>query len=149
MLTLARCDRGEVIAARTIAQQMSIPARFLPQVLGDLNRAGLVEAQLGRSGGYRLAKPSSSISLLDIIEATEGDTRRQSCVLTGAPCGIAHETCEVHAYFFEAQTAMLERLSGTTVADVLAGAGWVSLREMASATAMPVGLRQHAARGAR
>ena len=122
VLTLAREAGNGVVPARQIAQQMDIPARFLPQVLGDLNRAGIVEAQLGRAGGYRLSKRSSKISLLDIIEATEGDTRRQTCVLTGQPCGTTEVTCDVHEMFSEAQEAILYRLDDTSVADVLTSA---------------------------
>jgi Rrf2 family protein len=119
VLTLAREDGDGVVPARTIAQQMDIPVRFLPQVLGDLSRAGIVEARLGRAGGYRLSRPSSRISILEVIEATEGDTRRQTCVLTGERCGQSTLPCDVHAVFSDAQVAMLARLAATTVADVL------------------------------
>jgi len=119
VLTLARAERGSVVPARRIAHDMRIPERFLPQVLADLSRAGLVEARLGRAGGYRLARAARSISLLDIIEATEGDTRRTSCVLTGQPCGEVAEPCDVHQMFCAAQEAILERLGSTSIADIL------------------------------
>jgi Rrf2 family protein len=122
VLTLARSDGFEVVPARSIAKRMDIPVRFLPQVLGDLSRAGIVEARLGRSGGYRLAKDPRLISVLDIIEATEGDTRRQTCVLTGRRCGDSNVPCDVHAVFSEAQVAILARLAETTVSDVLESA---------------------------
>lgn len=120
VITLARRDPSAVVPARTIAQEMHIPVRFLPQVMGDLNRAGIVTARLGRSGGHRLAKAPEAISLLEVIEATEGDTRRQSCVLSGEPCGESHQACDVHELFCDAQAAMRLRLGGTSVADVLA-----------------------------
>jgi Rrf2 family protein len=120
VLALARADAAEVVPARTIAREMDIPVRFLPQVLGDLNRAGIVEARLGRSGGYRLSRATEDISLLDIIEASEGDARRQTCVLTGNPCGSSPDPCDVHPMFFDAQEAILTRLGGTSVAEVMA-----------------------------
>ena len=119
VLTLARAEKDEVVPARRIAKEMDIPVRFLPQVLGDLSRAGIVEARLGRAGGYRLSKPASQISLLDIIEASEGDARRQTCVLSGKPCDGA-DPCDVHDMFYEAQEAILQRLDGVSVADVVA-----------------------------
>jgi Rrf2 family protein len=127
VLTLAREDSGDVVPARAIARQMDIPVRFLPQVLGDLSRAGIVEARLGRSGGYRLSRSASRISLLDIIEATEGDTRRQTCVLTGQRCGLTSVPCDVHLVFSESQVAILARLAGTSVADILANAAFDDL----------------------
>lgn len=120
VLALARSSGEDVVPARRIAKEMDIPARFLPQVLGDLNRAGIVEARLGRAGGYRLSRPAADISLLDIIQAAEGDARRQTCVLTGKPCdGI--DPCDVHDMFYEAQEAILQRLDGVSVAAVVAG----------------------------
>jgi len=120
VLALARAEAGTVVPARRVAKDMDIPARFLPQVLGDLGRAGIVEARLGRAGGYRLSKPASEISLLDIIEASEGDARRQTCVLTGNPCDGTHP-CDVHDMFFAAQEAILARLNDVSVADVIDG----------------------------
>jgi len=119
VLTLARAFGGPVIPARAIAQDMDIPGRFLPQVLADLARSGLVEARLGRAGGYRLTRPPERISVLEIIEAVEGDARRQTCVLTGQHCGSALRTCDVHEVFDRAQVAILTRLADTTVADIL------------------------------
>jgi Rrf2 family protein len=121
VLALARAEGGDVVPARRIAKEMDIPVRFLPQVLGDLSRAGIVEARLGRAGGYRLSRPASGISMLDIIEAAEGDARRQTCVLSGKPCGQGLAPCDVHTMFFDAQEAILERLASTSVAEVVAG----------------------------
>ncbi len=121
VLTLARAADAEVVPARRIATEMDIPVRFLPQVLGDLSRAGIVEARLGRAGGYRLSKPAEQISLLAILEAAEGDARRQTCVLSGKPCGQGMDPCDVHEMFYDAQEAILGRLAETSVADILAG----------------------------
>jgi Rrf2 family protein len=120
VLALARAETGEVVPARRIAKDMDIPVRFLPQVLGDLSRAGIVEARLGRAGGYRLSRSASAISLLDVIEAAEGDARRQTCVISGNPCGVG-ELCDVHDAFSEAQDAILARLRDVSIADIVAG----------------------------
>ena len=142
VLTLARrCDDG-VIPARAIAREMDIPVRFLPQVLADLTRAGLVEARLGRSGGYRLSRDPSRIRLLEVIEAAEGDARRQTCVLTGEPCGASPTACGVHDVFSQAQLAILTRLADTTVADILTHASFTDQpRDEELAGPPPVGAR--------
>ena len=110
MLALARARDGELLSVRRIAAEMSIPVRFLPQVMSDLTGAGLVRASTGRSGGYVLARPPSVVSLLDVIEAVEGDSRRRTCVLRAGPCG-ADGHCDVHDVFFAAQDAMLRTLA--------------------------------------
>jgi Rrf2 family protein len=131
VLTLARADKDQVVPARHIAQEMDIPVRFLPQVLGDLSRAGIVEARLGRSGGYRLSRPAKDISLLDIIEASEGDARRQTCVLSAKPCD-GLDPCDVHEMFYDAQEAILQRLASVSVAQVVEGSATVPMAEPAA-----------------
>jgi Rrf2 family protein len=117
MLSLARRPDGERLSVRRIADEMEIPGRFLPQVMADLGRAGLVEATTGRHGGYRLARPAAEITILDVVEAVEGDSRRRTCVLRGGPCGL-DGNCDVHDVFFAAQDAMLRTLSGAALADL-------------------------------
>jgi Rrf2 family transcriptional regulator, iron-sulfur cluster assembly transcription factor len=120
MLALARAEGNGLLSARRIAGAMAIPVRFLPQVLGDLQRAGLVEAAPGRSGGYRLTRPADDIALLEVIEAVEGESRRRTCVLRASPCG-HNGHCDVHDVFFEAQERMLLTLGAATLASVASG----------------------------
>jgi Rrf2 family protein len=117
MLALARAPGGRLLSVRRIAEEMSIPVRFLPQVMGDLVAARLVEATTGRAGGYRLARDAGAISLLDVVDAVEGDSRRRTCVLRGGPCGVDGH-CDVHDVFFAAQDAMLQTLAATSLADL-------------------------------
>ncbi len=127
MLALARANGRDPLSARRIAEQMDIPVRFLPQVMGDLSRADLVRAESGRNGGYRLHQPAGRISLLEVIEAVEGDSRRRTCVLRGGPCGTSGE-CDVHRVFFAAQDALLGIFSAASLASLVAGSGPAGLR---------------------
>jgi Rrf2 family transcriptional regulator, iron-sulfur cluster assembly transcription factor len=117
MLALAGRADLEPVPVREIAETMAIPVGFLPRVMADLARAGMVTSTVGRSGGYVLARPASRISLLDIIEAIEGESRRRRCVLRGGPCGLDGH-CQVHDVFFAAQDAMLQRFATTSLGDV-------------------------------
>jgi len=117
MLALAQPGRDRPTSVREIATLMDIPVAFLPQVMAALGRAGLVESWTGRTGGYLLARRGDEISLLEVIEAVEADSRRASCVLRGGPCG-RDGYCSAHGVFRDAQAAMLDRLSAATLADV-------------------------------
>lgn len=118
MLALAKAEPGDGrLSARRIAASMSIPAAFLPQVMRDLVAAGFVDAATGRMGGYRLARSAADISVLEVIESVEGDSRRTACVMRGSPCG--HDGhCDAHDVFFAAQEAVLERLRAASLADI-------------------------------
>jgi len=115
---LALTKAGGLLSSRKIAEEMKIPPRFLPQIMGDLTRAGLVDATPGRAGGYRLTKPSDTVTMLEVIEAIEGDPHRQICVMRGTPCGRDGE-CGVHDIFYAAEGALLARLSGATLQGVI------------------------------
>ena len=118
MIALAQAEPGDGrLSVRRIAAAMSIPVAFLPQVMHDLMAAGLVDAATGRTGGYRLSRPAADISVLEIIESVEGESRRTSCVLRGSPCG-KDGLCDAHGVFFAAQEAMLDRLRAATLGDL-------------------------------
>lgn len=117
VLALARADRR--MKSREIAEQMNLPEKFLPQVLGTLVRARLVASVAGPDGGYSLTRPASEISLLDVIEAAEGPVQSRRCILRGGPCRL-DGTCAVHDAWFDAQAALRDKLAQTTFADLRA-----------------------------
>ena len=119
-LALARAGEGKRLSARRIAEEERIPGQILPRIMTDLSRAGLVTSVPGRSGGYMLARPSATVSVLDVIEAVEGDAHRRTCVLRGGPCRV-EGVCDVHAVFFEAQEALLATLGAATLAGIADG----------------------------
>ena len=117
MLALTMAPEG-LLSSRKIAEEMKIPPRFLPQIMGDLTRAGLVDAHPGRSGGYELAQPADSVTLLRVIEAIEGDPHRQICVMRGTTCGVDGE-CGVHDVFYAAEGALIEKLRSATLQSII------------------------------
>jgi Rrf2 family protein len=55
-----------------IAQAQAIPTAFLQNILIELRHAEIVEAQRGRDGGFRLARPADEISVADVVRAVSG-----------------------------------------------------------------------------
>jgi len=55
-----------------LAKVGEMPERFLLQVLRSLVNHGLLKSTRGVDGGYALARPPNEISLLQILEATDG-----------------------------------------------------------------------------
>jgi Rrf2 family nitric oxide-sensitive transcriptional repressor len=100
-----------------IAAAMNIPIGFLPQVMGDLSRAGLVHSTVGRQGGYELVGAAAAIDLLSIVEAVEGDTRRRTCILRGGTCR-TDGICDAHEPFRAAQDAFRATLAGASLANL-------------------------------
>lgn len=117
MLALASHPEDGWLSVARISGAMEIPERFLPRVMKELVLSGLVEGRLGRTGGYRLARPAASITLLDVIQAVEPDDGARECVLRGGPCG-RDGTCAVHDVFTDARGALLDRLATARLSEL-------------------------------
>ncbi len=122
MIALAGHSGTDWLSVPRISSEMNIPERILPKVMTELVRAGLVEGRIGRTGGYRLARPAGSITLLDVISALEPEPDARTCVLRGSPCGIDGR-CAVHDAFADARESMLRRLDTVSLAEISTGRG--------------------------
>jgi Rrf2 family protein len=66
------------VPSHLIAQDRGIPERFLLKVLKPLVSARVLLSVKGPNGGYRLARPASKVSLLEVIEAVDGPVLGQA-----------------------------------------------------------------------
>jgi len=66
-------SKGEPVRIEQLSKAEGVPANFLAQMLGELRNAKLVISRRGTQGGFLLARPPAEITLLDIIEAVEGE----------------------------------------------------------------------------
>ena len=66
-----------------------------------------------------LSRPPSEISLLEVIEASEGPLASQRCVLSGGPCHWQDTICAFHPMLDAAQKAFTESLRRETLASVV------------------------------
>jgi Rrf2 family protein len=60
------------IPSHLVARDRGIPERFLLKVLKPLVSARVLQSLKGPNGGYRLARPASQITLLEVVEAVDG-----------------------------------------------------------------------------
>ncbi len=56
-----------------LAEREQIPSNYLVQILNDLRNGGLIQSRRGKQGGYALARDPGQITLLDILNAMEGE----------------------------------------------------------------------------
>jgi Rrf2 family protein len=117
VLDLARHHGKGRRKAGQIAGEMKVPDSYLPQLLAELVRAGLVTSLAGRYGGYALARHPDDISLLEVIEVADGVIESSVCVLRGGPCRW-EGSCAFHDPWARAQQALRESLADTSFADV-------------------------------
>lgn len=70
-----RAEEGRTpgpVSADELGRLQEIPPNFLQAILADLRRSGIVISQRGQSGGWRLAREASAVSVADVIRAVDG-----------------------------------------------------------------------------
>ena len=124
--TLAQLDPGSTASAAQLAQYFDLPAPYLAKQLQTLVKSGVLAATTGPRGGFRLARPASEITLLQIGEAVDGASSPYECreirqqgrgALPPEDC---RETCILAAKMAEAHEAWRRTLDATSLADILA-----------------------------
>lgn len=112
----SRRDTGR-FQARDVCEKTDIPESFTRKVLQSLVQGGFLEAVRGPGGGYELTKPAAEISLLDVIEAVEGEDTFDHCVL-GLPTCDANQPCPLHETWAGAKAQLLAQLERRTLQDL-------------------------------
>ncbi len=119
-LCLARAARlGEGRKIREVALEAGVPRTFAPQVLADLVRAGIASSKTGKGGGYWLARPAGSVSMLEIVEAAEGPLARHAAEAPLAS-GEGPNDHVIHATVATAARAVRSVLGGVSLEAALA-----------------------------
>ncbi|MGN6379610.1 MAG: RrF2 family transcriptional regulator [Gaiellales bacterium] len=121
VIQIARAPDGELVTRLAVARAVNAPPSVLAQALASLVRSGLLIAQAGPRGGYRLARPAADIPVLEVVTAIDGEERNERCVLRDGACNIDNP-CPFHTFFAHAKDQFQDALRTTTLADVLAAA---------------------------
>ena len=116
IICLAQND-GVPQTATQIAESMKVPYDYLAKVMQGLGRAGLVNAQRGRGGGFVLAIRPERMTVLDVVKAVDPIRRIKVC-----PLGLPQHRealCPLHKKLDEALAALESAFATTCIADVL------------------------------
>ena len=118
MADLAKFSRDVPIPLPEIAERQQISLPYLEQIFLPLRRANLIISQRGRSGGYRLAKAASEISIADIIQAVGEPVEITRCSTEIGPC-LGDHKCLTHELWRALGIHIVAFLSDISLEDVL------------------------------
>ncbi len=92
MAHLAAREGEGPVALATIADAEGLSLAYLEHLARRLREAQLVQSTRGARGGYTLARPASSISMAEVVEALEGRIAPIECI-TAEPDGGGELVC--------------------------------------------------------
>ena len=107
--------------AKTLSEETSVTLRFTLKILHKLVQGDFISSYKGASGGYKLKRDPSEITLKSIIELIDGPIVIARCVGMGEECSLNHDksSCIYHHIFDIISLDVAKKLSGITIADVL------------------------------
>ena len=108
-----------VVPCREIAERQRIPERFCEQVLGDLRRAGLITTQRGATGGNRLARDPSDVTVSEIVETIEGPVVTQATLDPFDDEARTQAHSAIQELWLEVQITVRDRLASVTLKDLI------------------------------
>lgn len=115
------CLEIEIGHSREIAditKCSEVPPSYLPKIINSLSRRGLVITRRGYHGGVSLARDPAEISLLEIVEAVEGEAWLGQCLLGMEECEI-HASCVTHAFWSRIRGEITEELRKTSLQSLI------------------------------
>lgn len=112
-------DPDRMRTSADIAEHAGTNPVVVRRVLGRLRKAGLLNAEKGHAGGWRLARPPQEITLADVYLALD-----ESLIATVAKeytphCSVEHALHrKVSSVMEDIERSLIERLAATTIAEV-------------------------------
>lgn len=106
-----------LVNAKELATQFNLPPNLLAKILQNLSQSGIIEAQKGSGGGYRLRRDPSGITLTEIFESIEGPVHMVMCTSETAPCSV-EDRCTVRNGLVNLERKFAEFFDSITLADV-------------------------------
>lgn len=115
---------GLPVKSHVLSEHLEVSESYLKKTMRKLVVANLVKAIASKEGGFKLARKTNDITLLDVYEAIEGeDSFIHSTQLADrvfpAKTAVAEGTKEVLSIVYEAEKDFKKRLKRTSIADLL------------------------------
>ncbi len=120
VIQLADAPVGRPVPCSQLAKAGEMPERFLLQVLRHLVNHGILKSTRGVEGGYSLVRSAREISLLQILEATDGPLTPELPPLECIPSGIRSR---LHTTLREITAESCRRLANITLVDLIESPG--------------------------
>ena len=123
---LAILPEDGVLSAAALAEFHGVSTSYLLKHLQALSRTGIVLTVPGPKGGYRLAKPSGKITILDVVLAVEGPEPAFRCkeIRQNGPNPLPQEKfaapCQINAAMLRAERVYRNELRKINIADLIA-----------------------------
>ncbi|MBH1974116.1 MAG: Rrf2 family transcriptional regulator [Rhodobacteraceae bacterium] len=118
MLMRMAGDPARGFSTSELAEELGLSRNHLAKIMQHLSRAGLIDTRRGGGGGAILERPAAQIRLGDIVRLLEEGQPLVECFGTDARTCSIDGRCRLKARLRSAETAFLDDLNRSTLADI-------------------------------
>ena len=113
---------GGMLSAHALAERVPVETPTASKVLKLLAGNGLLESYRGASGGYRVKREASDISVAEVIAAIEGPIAMTECSVEEGLCS-QEDQCELRGNWQRISLAVAQALREVSLAEMSAPMG--------------------------
>lgn len=117
VLHLACQEPGVRVSIPEMARQRLLPVPFVRRIVSRLAEVGILETHRGVGGGVALARPASSLTLQDVVEAMEGPSCPSPCSDEPRSCPLS-SGCPVRGVWTSAARVLENHLRTVRISDL-------------------------------
>jgi Rrf2 family transcriptional regulator, cysteine metabolism repressor len=146
MVELARRAGEDPIPLAEIAAHDGLPLAYLEHLVARLRKAGLVDSRRGSRGGYLLARPSTEITMAEVVEALEGSIAPIECISQAADGSIVcsresnpGHVCPTKLLWTRVRFSIVSTLRETTLADLIVRPAIIAGPTLPTGAELPTG----------
>ena len=114
---IASHDGNELVNAKELAGQFHLPPNLLAKILQSLSQSGIIKAQKGSGGGYRMMRKPEDVTLTEIFESIEGPIHMLMCTGVDGNCSV-EDSCTVKNGLINLERKFAEFFDSITLADI-------------------------------
>ena len=110
---------GEPVTIQEMSDRFAVSKNHMVKISHQLTGSGLIESTRGRNGGVGLAEPPESISVEQVLRATEDNFDLVECFTASQNHCVLSDACKLSGVLDNALAAFFSVLRETTLADLV------------------------------
>lgn len=118
LLVVLGSSTSKSMTSEDLSTAINVPRQFTLKIAQALTKAGFITAQRGVGGGIRLARDPETVTLSEIISATESNRALNTCLVNPDYC-TQRPYCAAHHELRAIQNVLDAELKRVTLAQLI------------------------------
>lgn len=114
---IASQEGNGLVNAKELAATFNLPPNLLAKILQSLSQSGIITAQKGSGGGYRMMRKPEDVTLTEVFESIEGPVHMIMCTSVEGNCSVENK-CTVKNGLVNLERKFAEFFDSITLADI-------------------------------